>query len=153
MFERHEYHCIILGKEIGKGYTSMKGIEFLKITSIMSSESRCFAIMAIDDDAAKYSRSLDEKEMGLIDKIISKHDIRAIDFALELQKLFLPETESTYQNEPKQNGPKQFCAISSSISTSRQHTAKLVSEILVGTHHKYRRTEIDPELFRDEPFM
>ncbi len=96
LFERNDYHAVLVTKDIGKTYPKMKGIEFLKIARLMREEQMmCPAIMVLgpSDDEATFLSRLDPKDKELVTKTICKHTVRVNDFAFSLREIFFPPTD------------------------------------------------------------
>jgi hypothetical protein len=92
LFERNEYHAIIVAKTIGRSYPQMKGIEFLKIAAACCEEDKvptCPGIVVVGAESeSSFLFKLEENERDLVTACICKKVLQVSDFAHTLQDLF-----------------------------------------------------------------
>jgi hypothetical protein len=85
LFERNEYHAIVVAKTIGRSYPKMQGIEFLKIAAACCQENDvpvCPGIVIIGTECeSTFLSNLKENERGLVSACICRDVLEVRDFA------------------------------------------------------------------------
>lgn len=92
LFERNEYHAIIVAKTIGQSYPKMEGIEFLKIAAACCRENNvpiCPGIVITSTESeVTFLSNLKEIEREIVSACICREVLEVSDFAYILHDIF-----------------------------------------------------------------